>query len=69
VFGIVLGTQQAEEHVQQAGMHRLDDRSLARLARLAWKYEALPKLGDTGAMDTFVQASMAAYRFEPRPAN
>ncbi|HWE62942.1 MAG TPA: hypothetical protein VHB98_14605 [Chloroflexota bacterium] len=65
-LGILLGGQQAAEHLRLTGAQQLNGTPLLIMAGLAWKYEGLPRVGDKSGMQAFVQAYVASYRSSTR---
>lgn len=61
LLGVILGTQQAYEHLRLPGAPSLHGQPLARLAQLAWKYEARAKVGDDRLMRRFLEAYTSSY--------
>lgn len=66
-LGLLMGAQQAEEHVRLTGARHLAGVPLLVMAELTWKYEALPRIRHVGAMDDFVRGYAVGYRGRTSP--
>lgn len=61
-LGWRLGARQALDHVQLTGQLPLDEKPLYAMARLAWKYEAKPMLGNDRDERAFIDCYVTAYQ-------